>query len=72
VEDIILHEYDYNAMKIVVSNLKGVYPNLYVKENTSYNKLINDFLPIPRTFILRITICTTNISVSTATFYNNI
>ena len=27
VEDIILHEYDNKAMKIVVSNLKDAYPN---------------------------------------------
>jgi len=27
VEDIILHEYDNNAMKIVVSNLNFAYPN---------------------------------------------
>jgi len=31
VEDIILHEYDNNAMKTVVSNLKVAYPNFYVK-----------------------------------------
>ena len=60
----ILHEYDNNAMKIVVSNLKVK----KVKENTSYKQLINDFLPVARTFILRITMCTTNISAPTATF----
>ena len=35
VEDITLHEYDNNAMKIVVSNLKVEYPDFYVIQSTT-------------------------------------